>query len=183
MVEQLALASGDDVLEIGCGRGVAAGLVCDRLGTGTYTGIDRSTVAIEAAVRANAEHVTSGRATFHTTSLADADLDERRYDTMFAAHVNLFWTRSPAPELAVVDRLLRPAGALHLCYEPLSPDQLSAVADKVTANVAPLGYDVSTRTGKAGGRAQLMLTLAPCTVAPDTSTPSREGRDAHHQGE
>lgn len=158
-VEQLAVAPGDDVLEVGCGRGVAAALVCDRLDTGTFTGIDRSAVATEAAERANAEHVASGRAAFHTTSLADADLGARRFDVAFAVHVNLFWTRSPGPELDVVGRLLEPAAALHLCYEPMSADQLSSVADKVTANVTPLGFDVSPRTGEAGGRAQLMLTL------------------------
>jgi len=45
-IELLDVSSADQVLEIGCGPGVAMALVCDRLSGGRITGIDRSATAI-----------------------------------------------------------------------------------------------------------------------------------------
>ncbi|MET9630757.1 class I SAM-dependent methyltransferase [Lentzea sp. NPDC006480] len=52
VVDQLAIRPDDRVLEIGCGQGVAATMVCQLLATGTLTAIDRSTKMVEAATRA-----------------------------------------------------------------------------------------------------------------------------------
>jgi len=91
-VETLGLGPDDRVLEIGCGRGVAAALVLDRLDRGTYLGLDRSSTAIEAAVRRNRDAVTAGRAGFLTTSLDEAEFEPGSFDKIFAVNVNLFWT-------------------------------------------------------------------------------------------
>ena len=50
-VDTLAIEPADRVLEIGCGHGVAASLVCERLGSGRLTAIDRSHTMIEMAER------------------------------------------------------------------------------------------------------------------------------------
>jgi cyclopropane fatty-acyl-phospholipid synthase-like methyltransferase len=41
-VEMLAVQARDHLLEIGCGNGAAAALVCERLGDGRLVAIDRS---------------------------------------------------------------------------------------------------------------------------------------------
>ncbi len=90
VVDQLAIRPGDRVLEIGCGQGVAATMVCQLLSTGTLTAIDRSTKMIEAATRRNAVYVATGKAEFLIASLEDMNLGDRRFDLVFAVRVGLF---------------------------------------------------------------------------------------------
>ena len=105
IVDRLDIQPGDRVLEIGCGHGVAATLVCERLTSGHLTAIDRSLKMIEAAARRNAHFVAAGRAEFLVQRLEDLDLGERRFDTIFAVRVRLF-DREPA----LVEPWLAPGG-------------------------------------------------------------------------
>jgi ubiquinone/menaquinone biosynthesis C-methylase UbiE len=90
VVEELDVQPDERVLEIGCGHGVAATYVCERLDGGRLTAIDRSPKMIEAAERRNAEHVAAGRAEFLVGALEDLKLGERRFDKIFAVRVGLF---------------------------------------------------------------------------------------------
>lgn len=90
VVGQLAIRPDERVLEIGCGQGVAATMVCELLSTGTLTAIDRSTKMVEAATRRNASYVASGKAEFLIASLEDMNLGDRRFDLVFAVRVGLF---------------------------------------------------------------------------------------------
>ena len=117
LVERLALRADDRVLEIGCGHGVAATLVCDRLGEGgAYTAVDRSSRMIAAAARRNAAHVASGRAEFLVMALEALELGERRFDVIFAARVGLFH-REPERARALAERWLAPRGRLIAEYD------------------------------------------------------------------
>ncbi|HUQ59286.1 class I SAM-dependent methyltransferase [Lentzea sp.] len=109
VVGQLAIRPGDRVLEIGCGRGVAAAMVCRLLTTGTLTAIDRSVKMVEAATRRNAEHVASGKAEFLIASLEDVNLGDRRFDLVFAVRVGLFH-RDPDRARSLVQPWLAPGG-------------------------------------------------------------------------
>jgi SAM-dependent methyltransferase len=112
-VETLAVQPRDRVLEVGCGHGVAASLVCEKLTTGRLTAIDRSRKMIEMASRRNREYVASGKAAFETAALEKADLGDHRFDKIFAFNVAVFW-RKPAQALGAVRELLAPGGALYL---------------------------------------------------------------------
>jgi protein-L-isoaspartate O-methyltransferase len=61
-IEQLDPSPGDLVLEIGCGRGVAAAAICDRLKRGRYIGLHRSKTAIDAAQKRCADQIAAGKA-------------------------------------------------------------------------------------------------------------------------
>jgi ubiquinone/menaquinone biosynthesis C-methylase UbiE len=117
VVEQLDVQPDDRVLEIGCGHGVAATYVCERLDTGRLTAVDRSPKMIAAAARRNAEHVAAGRAEFLVQRLEELDLGERRFDKVFAVRVGLFH-REPERARALVERYLAPGGRILVEYDP-----------------------------------------------------------------
>jgi ubiquinone/menaquinone biosynthesis C-methylase UbiE len=117
IVEELGVRPGDRVLEIGCGHGVAATLVCERLDEGRLTAVDRSPKMIEAATRRNAAYVDSGTAEFLVASLEDLDLGDRRFDTVFAVRVGLFH-REPERARSLVEAWLAPGGEVFAFFDP-----------------------------------------------------------------
>ena len=106
-VDTLALDPGDDVLEVGCGHGVAVSLVCERLTSGQITAIDRSKKMIEMATRRNREHIAGGRAVLKTAALEKADFGNERFDKVFAFNVAPFWLQPEVALGAVRDHLAR----------------------------------------------------------------------------
>lgn len=150
----------DRVLEIGCGPGVAAVLVADRLTTGHVTAIDRSATAVERTAARGRAHVEAGRLTVQRSTLADlADLavlavdvdlgppnDALRFDKVFAVNVNLFWTSTAEAELAVLRAALAPAGVLLLVYEAPG-DRAREIAGRVTEALEAQRFSATVRTG------------------------------------
>jgi ubiquinone/menaquinone biosynthesis C-methylase UbiE len=116
IVERLDIQPGDRVLEIGCGHGIAATLVCERLDGGRLTAIDRSPKMIDAATRRNAAHVDAGRAEFLVGAFEEIDLGERRFDKIFAVRVGLFH-REPERARALAERWLAPGGELFSFFD------------------------------------------------------------------
>jgi ubiquinone/menaquinone biosynthesis C-methylase UbiE len=117
IVDQLGLRPDHRVLEVGCGHGVAATLVCERLEEGRLTAIDRSAKMIEAAAARNARFVEAGKAEFLVASLEDADLGARRFDLIFAVRVGLFH-REPDRAYALAERWLAPGGRILTFFDP-----------------------------------------------------------------
>ncbi len=116
VVEQLGIRPDDRVLEIGCGHGVAATLVCERLEEGHLTAVDRSAKMIEAATRRNAAHIEAGRAEFLVADLEDLDLGHRRFDKIFAVRVGHFH-REPERARGIAERWLAPGGAVFVVFD------------------------------------------------------------------
>ncbi len=119
VVEQLDIRSDDRVLEIGCGHGVAATLVCERLEEGHLTAVDRSAKMIEAATRRNAAYIEAGKAEFLVATLEDLDLGDHRFDKIFAVRVGLFH-RDPERARSIVERWLSPGGTIFVFFDPPS---------------------------------------------------------------
>jgi ubiquinone/menaquinone biosynthesis C-methylase UbiE len=119
IVERLDIRPRDRVLEIGCGHGVAATYICERLDGGRLTAVDRSQKMIDAAIRRNGAYVENGTAEFLVAQLEQLDLGDRRFDTIFAVRVGLFH-REPERARALVAPYLAPGGRLHAFFDPPS---------------------------------------------------------------
>ena len=155
-VELLDVQPDDRILEIGCGRGVAAALVCRRLASGRLVGVDRSATAIAAARAVAAACVEAGTALFHNVALADVDpVALGRFDKILAVNVNLFWTQQVPDELPLLADLLDSGGRLQLVYEPPSADRVAHVRDHVLAGLSIAGYRCSWVT-RSTGRGELL---------------------------
>jgi len=142
VVEQLDIRPDDRVLEIGCGHGVAATFVCERLEEGHLTAVDRSAKMIQAARRRNAAYIEAGRAEFLVTSLEDLDLGDRRFDKIFAVRVGQFHC-DPERARSIVERWLAPGGAVFIFFD--SPSRPSASCTATSSSSAAPGS--SSRTG------------------------------------
>ncbi|HSD79374.1 MAG TPA: class I SAM-dependent methyltransferase [Solirubrobacteraceae bacterium] len=116
IVDELAVEPGDRVLEIGCGHGVAATYICERLDGGRLTAVDRSARMIDAARRRNAAQVEAGTAEFLVAGLEDLDLGDRRFDRILAVRVGLFH-REPDRARRLAGRWLAPGGRLLAVYD------------------------------------------------------------------
>ena len=127
IVEQLDIRPGDRVLEIGCGHGVAATFVCERLDEGHLTAIDRPAKMIQAATRRNVAYVDAGKAEFLVATLEDLDLGDRRFDKIFAVRDGLFH-REPERARCLVERWLAPGGAVFVFFDPPSEAGTSSTA-------------------------------------------------------
>lgn len=116
IVDQLEIDPDHRVLEIGCGHGVAATLVCERLEQGRLTAVDRSPKLIQAAERRNAAYVQAGKAEFLTRTLEDLDLGDRRFDLIFAVRVGLFH-REPERARVLVEPWLAQGGRVGAFFD------------------------------------------------------------------
>jgi cyclopropane fatty-acyl-phospholipid synthase-like methyltransferase len=147
-VETLAVQPGDRVLEIGCGSGVAADMICDRLVEGRMLAIDRSSIQIERARRRNESHLASGRLSLETVELAVLDVADARFDKVFAINVNLFWLGPATAELAAVRRAMAPDGRLFLVYEAPGPERARQAAERLATLLDAEAFEqVETHVG------------------------------------
>lgn len=112
----IAPKPGSQLLEIGCGAGLLAGLLADRLNTGHITAIDKSQPMIKLAVQRNRAYIMAGKASFQAADFAQAALPENTFDQVVAFNVNFFW-KKPAKELLLIQHSMKPQGKLFIFYQ------------------------------------------------------------------
>ncbi len=144
-VELLAVEPDDEILEIGCGPGVASSLVADRLTGGTITAIDRSATAIARARKRNARHLDSGRLVLQQGELTEFR-PQKRFDKAFGVNVNVFWTTAADAECQVLRTILEPHGRVLLVYGGPG-DTAPAVTERIVANLSRHGLRAAALPG------------------------------------
>ncbi len=133
----------DQILEIGCGPGAAAEIICARLVKGKLFAIDRSESGVDRTKRRNAEYVASGRLTVRQIDLATLRVPVKRLDKVFAFNVNLFWVRACADEVALLHERVSPGGGVYLFYEATHRDRVVEVVEGASAALSSGGFRVS----------------------------------------
>ena len=142
-VDLMDIQPTDHVLEIGCGPGAGAELICSRLQTGKLFAIDRSESGVDRTKRRNAKYVDAGRLTVRQIDLATLRVPVKRLTKVFAFNVNLFWVRECADEVALLHERVVPGGAVYLFYEANRAELVPTMVQKTSAALRGAGFRVS----------------------------------------
>lgn len=148
-VDVMDVKPSDHVLEIGCGPGAGAELICQRLETGKLFAIDRSESGVDRTKRRCRQYVESGRLTVRQIDLATLRVPVKRLHKVFAFNVNLFWVRPCADEVALLHERVVPGGAVYLFYEATRAELVPSIVTKTSAALAEGGFRVSVVEQKA----------------------------------
>lgn len=148
-VDLMDIQPDDNVLEIGCGPGYGAELICQRLETGKLFAIDRSESGVDRTKRRCAKYLESRRLTVRQIDLATLRVPVKRLTKVFAFNVNLFWVRNCADEVALLHERLLPGGAVYLFYETKMPELVPNIVKKASAALSKAGFRVSVVEQKA----------------------------------
>jgi trans-aconitate methyltransferase len=141
--------SNDSILEIGCGPGAGAELICERLETGKLFAIDRSESGVDRTKRRCAKYVEAGRLTVRQIDLATLRVPVKRLNKVFAFNVNLFWVRKCNDEVALLHERVVPGGAVYLFYEANRPELVPNIVTKASKALTDGGFRVSLVEQKA----------------------------------
>ena len=147
-VRQVAAEPGDVVLEVGCGDGTAAALLCEAVGPqGRVLAVDRAAEAVAAARVRLAGWVDEERAVLVHADLLHLGLETASVDRVLAVSVPPVW-RS-AYLTSEVWRVLRPGGVLHLVEHSAGwhhPADVDAGVLPVLGALAGYGFEITTPT-------------------------------------
>lgn len=151
-VEQLEVDADHDVLEVGCGPGLALGLIADRLvgGAGTVVGLDRSATAIERSRQRLAGHPSADRVRLQQADLAHLDAVEGAFDRVLAVNVNVFWTSGAEPECRRLAEVLRPDGRIVLVFAGPDGEGARDVGPTVATKLVAHGFASEVRRHPSG---------------------------------
>jgi trans-aconitate methyltransferase len=148
-VDVMDVQPDDNILEIGCGPGYGAELICERLETGKLFAIDRSESGVDRTKRRCARFLEAGRLTVRQIDLATLRVPVKRLTKVFAFNVNLFWVRDCADEVALLHERVLPGGAVFLFYEAKQPELVPTIVTKASAALTKAGFRVSVVEQKA----------------------------------
>ena len=148
-VDIMDVQPNDSVLEIGCGPGAGAELICQKLQTGKLFAIDRSESGVDRTKRRCKQHVDAGRLTVRQIDLATLRVPVKRLNKVFAFNVNLFWVRECRDEVALLHERVLPGGAVYLFYEAARPELVPEIVRKASHALQQEGFRISVVEQKA----------------------------------
>jgi cyclopropane fatty-acyl-phospholipid synthase-like methyltransferase len=128
-VDVLEVKPNDQILEIGCGHGVAVSLACEKLKDGHITAIDRSAKMIALAKKRNANHIATGKASFQTVALDKGDFGNTKFNKILAIRIGALMRAGAQRELEVIRKYLAPKGKFYFVYDPPKAERAREVIE------------------------------------------------------
>lgn len=128
------------ILEVGCAGGALMARLCQRIGTGSVVGVDRSGGALARAARALAGPLAAGRARLVEGDIRQLD-PGGPFDRIVAVNFNLFW-RGPGDTLHRLARCLAAEGRLVLVLAQPGPGQQARAMAGAKAAVEAAGLEI-----------------------------------------
>src|SRR5687767_14435664 len=148
-VDLMDVGPADNILEIGCGPGAGAELICGKLETGKLFAIDRSESGVDRTKRRNQKYVDTGRLVVRQIDLATLREPVKRLTKVFSFNVNLFWVRRCDDEIALLHERVVPGGAVYLFYEANRSELVPNIVKKTSEALVRGGFRVSVVEQKA----------------------------------
>jgi cyclopropane fatty-acyl-phospholipid synthase-like methyltransferase len=143
-VDTMNLQPNDNILEIGCGVGLAIPEVLQYLPAGHLIAIDQSASMIMHAQKRCEAMMKNGRVDIREITLRKANFDAATFDRVMAFNVNLFWTGHAVAELKLIQSWLKPGGKVFLLFSPPSPTGAGRIITAAERNLRAGGFVVST---------------------------------------
>jgi ubiquinone/menaquinone biosynthesis C-methylase UbiE len=115
-LRHLPIASGDVILDIGCGGGRNIARMLKRAYNGRVCGLDYSEVSVEKTTKLNRKAVRAGRAEIRQGSVSQNPWPNNSFDIVTAFETVYFWPDF-LNALREVRRVLKPGGTFFICNE------------------------------------------------------------------
>jgi ubiquinone/menaquinone biosynthesis C-methylase UbiE len=116
-VSLLNIQPSDNVLEIGCGPGLAIARMSELISSGQIVGIDHSEVMLEQARKRNAYSINRGRVELLLASVSDLPPLGLLFDKILSVNSIQYWGDSTAV-LRILRRLMNPWGQIAIALQP-----------------------------------------------------------------
>lgn len=142
-VDFMNVQPNDSLLEIGCGPGAGAELICSRLEKGKLFAIDRSESGVDRTKRRCKRFIEAGRLTVRQIDLATLRVPVKRLNKVFAFNVNLFWVRDASAEIALLHERVLPGGQVFIFYEATRREMVPEMVEKTSKGLTDAGFRVS----------------------------------------
>lgn len=118
-IEQLKIASGDNILEVGMGNGFFVNEIITVDPSVQYTGVDFSPVMVEEAQQANARYIDTRQVSFHLATADTLPFNEHTFNKIFTINTLYFW-EDYVRTFNELRRVLKPNGNLIISVRPKS---------------------------------------------------------------
>lgn len=115
-VEMLTIEPDFQILEIGCGAGILAEAIANKLYKGSLLAIDRSGAMLTKAKKRNQHHIENGKITFKEADFLNVHLNKNQFDIIVAFNVNFFLKKSHM-EFANIIHALHKNGFLYIFFQ------------------------------------------------------------------
>jgi ubiquinone/menaquinone biosynthesis C-methylase UbiE len=140
----LEIQSGDRVLEVGFGPGLAIERAAALARKGKVVGIDHSELMLRQARRRNAAAIANGTVELLRGSTDHLPLFSVRFDKVFAVNVYMFWA-DPVASLTALRAVMNPGGTIALALQPrqqgATNEDARKVAERMAGSLASAGFE------------------------------------------